>query len=107
MISFTPHTITWTTPQGEATESPEGYPIPGTAGQTKTSPCRFHPQSNKMVKNEDSIESLQVGKIRFPLGAEIPHLYAKVLVTGSEGLVYEGYAKTRNVGQLSGGWIDV
>lgn len=109
MVTLTPNTIYWNALANDAVVDPEtGYMTPGSEGASKESPCRFYPKSNKVFKNEDSTESIQVGKIRIPKNCEVPYVGAKVLVVDSVGgLVYEGLAKTRFDGQLTGGWIEV
>ncbi|RZJ90973.1 MAG: hypothetical protein EOO20_06585 [Chryseobacterium sp.] len=108
MVNLRPHSLKWRTLDGPAGETPEGYPIPGTPGQDVEQPCRFHPDRSKMLKNEDSTEILQVGKIRLSKGDAVPHLWAKVLVIDDAGNeVYSGTVKNRFVGQLSGGWVEV
>lgn len=109
MVSLRPHFLKWRTLDGESTEDPViGYPIPGTPGEDIEQPCRFHPDRSKMLKNEDSTEILQVGKIRLSKGDAVPHLWASVLVVDEAGNeVYSGTVKNRFVGQLSGGWVEV
>ncbi|RZK67654.1 MAG: hypothetical protein EOO95_02240 [Pedobacter sp.] len=108
MVSLRPHILKWRTLDAEAGETAEGYPIPGTRGEEVEQPCRFHPDRSKMLKNEDSTEILQVGKIRLSKGDAVPHLWASVLVHDEAGNeVYSGTVKNRFVGQLSGGWIEV
>lgn len=105
-MTFTPHTITWTTLSGEATTDDNGYPVPGLPGEEIQSPCRYYPTSTKMLKNEDSTEVQQSCKIRFPKGAIIPHQFTSVVVKEGEVELYQGNVKVRNVGQLSGGWVE-
>ncbi|MCX3266543.1 hypothetical protein [Pedobacter agri] len=108
MVNLRPHILKWRTLDGSAGETPEGYPIPGTPGEDVEQPCRFHPDRSKMLKNEDSTEILQVGKIRLSKGDAVPHLWANVLVIDDAGNeVYSGTVKNRFVGQLSGGWVEV
>ncbi|RZM10380.1 MAG: hypothetical protein EOO88_48235 [Pedobacter sp.] len=108
MVNLRPHILKWNAPGTPAGETPEGYPIPGTPGEEVEQPCRFHSDRSKMLKNEDSTEILQVGKIRLSKGDAVPHLWASVLVVDEAGNeVYSGTVKNRFVGQLSGGWVEV
>lgn len=106
-MEFYPHTMTWNTPDGEATEDVNGYLVPGTPGEPRQAKCRFRSSSNKMVKNQDSTESLQVGKIRIASRYDVPHLWANVTVVNGSTQVYQGLVKTRSEGQLSAGWVEV
>lgn len=108
MVTTRPHILKWRTKDGEAGTTAEGYPIPGTPGEEVTTSCRFYPEKSKMLKNEDSSEVMQEGKIRIEKGAAVPHLWASVIVKDLDGiLIYEGLVKNRFVGQLSGGWVEV
>ena len=96
-----PHVMTWEMPDGESQIDPAtGYPMPGATGATVVTDCRFHTTSSKMLRNQDSIEILQVGKIRIPLGSVVPHLWANVVVTSGANAVYSGSCKNRFEGQL-------
>lgn len=107
-LSFRPHLMVWRTPDGESGEDENGYPIPGIPGVVIEQDCRYHPSSAKMLKNEDSTDILQTGKIRLSKGDSVPHLWATIHVVDLEGnSVYSGTVKNRFVGQLSGGWVEV
>jgi len=107
-LSFRPHLMVWRIQDGEAGEDANGYPIPGIPGAVVEQECRYHPSSSKMLKNEDSTDILQTGKIRLSQGDSVPHLWASIhVVTLAGDLVYSGVVKNRFVGQLSGGWVEV
>jgi len=105
MVNLRPHVLKWRTADGEATQRPEGYPIPGAPGEEKQTPCRFHLGSNgatKTFKNEDSTEVLQVGTIRCDVG-EVPQVNQSVKVIDAyNGYVhFEGIIRAVYKGQLS------
>ena len=108
MVNLRPHILKYNAPGTPSGETPEGYPIPEVPGQSIELPCRFHPDRSKLLKNEDSTEILQVGKIRLSKGDNVPALWTPIHVTDLEGNeVYFGIVKNRFVGQLSGGWVEV
>lgn len=95
-MNFRPHTMFWRTPDGEATESPEGYPIPGTPGTEMQTPCRFHDSMGrgKVYRNEDSTETIQVGTIRIDPNVDLPEKGSMVRVVDEDDrLIYEGTVK--------------
>lgn len=98
-----PHLMVWRTQDGEAGETPEGYPIPGNPGQDRQAPCRYHDSNggNKEFKNEDSTVVRQVGTIRCDVG-EIPTSGTIVTVFGDDGnIVFKGPVRDVFKGQLS------
>lgn len=100
MVSLRPHVLKWRTLDGASGETPEGYPIPGTPGEEKEVGCRFHLESSKVYKNEDSTEVAQVGQIRCDVG-EIPQVGQMVQVGEGDYVHFSGIVREVFKGQLS------
>ncbi|WP_231492208.1 hypothetical protein [Pedobacter sp. Leaf170] len=104
MLSLRPHTLKWTTAGGPPTEDPvTGYPIPGTPGEAKEIACRFHLESTKVYKNEDSTESRQIGQVRCDVGT-IPEVGQTIEVVNNQNpsiVHFSGVVRAVFHGQLS------
>jgi hypothetical protein len=103
MVEFRPHILEWTTASSEPAQDPlTGYPIPGTPGEARSVPCRFHLGGTKEFRNEDNTVVKQIGRIRVDEGSEMPVVGQVVTVPGH----FTGQVKDVYKGQLS--WrIDV
>jgi hypothetical protein len=104
MVSFRPHTMIWRTPDGEASESPEGYPIAGTPGEERQTPCRYHDVNGngKVYQNEDSTQRVQVGKIRCDIGEmPIDGQMIEVIDNASGAQMFKGTVKEIYQAQLT------
>lgn len=92
------------TETSEATESSEGYPIPGTPTNYEL-PCRWVSGGSKVYRNEDNTTTTQLGRISFDSGvANYPKAGMEVEVVGHfKGIAKEVYTG----GQLSRWRVDV
>ncbi|RZM22428.1 MAG: hypothetical protein EOO88_29470 [Pedobacter sp.] len=100
-----PHLMTYTTAGIPGGEDPEtGLPLPDQSGEVVEVPCRFHQESSKVYKNEDSTEVAQVGRIRFDAGITVPTVGTIVsvvnLLTGN--VAFNGPIRERYEAQKSG-----
>lgn len=105
MITLRPHILTYTTPGIPGGEDPvTGFPIPDQPGQTVQAPCRFHQDSSKVFKNEDSTEVAQIGRIRLDAGMVVPPVGTEVTVTSvaSGEVQFKGPVRERYEAQMSG-----
>ena len=102
MVNLRPHVLKWRTLDGPAGETPEGYPIPGTPGEDREIGCRFHLESSKVYKNEDSTEVTQVGQIRCDVGI-IPQVgqMIEVIDKTTNYIHFSGIVREVFKGQLS------
>jgi transcription antitermination factor NusG len=100
MVSLRPHILKWRTLDSPSGETPEGYPIPGTPGEDKEIGCRFHLESSKVYKNEDSTEVAQVGQIRCNV-CIIPQVGQMVQVVEGDYVHFSGIVREVFKGQLS------
>lgn len=65
----------------------------GEAGVVVEIPCRFYPGGTKIFKNQDSMDVMQKGTIRFSVGEPMPRKNDEVEVVGLfKGLVQETYS---------------
>jgi hypothetical protein len=89
------------TPGGE---DANGLPLPDHPGNHVSVPCRFHADSSKVYKNEDSTEVSQVGLIMLEAGIDVPPVGTVVTVTDaiSGETQFNGPVRERHVAQLSG-----
>lgn len=103
-MDLRPHILTYSTPGTPGGEDANGFPLPDQPGTTVTIPCRFHADSSKVYKNEDSVEVSQVGRIRLDAGEVVPPVGTHVIVTNkvSGTVQFEGPVRERYEGQLSG-----
>lgn len=88
------HTLIFTskgTPGG--TDPITGYPLPDVPGAVVNVPCRFHQTNTKVLKNEDSTESQQIGRIRVNIGETMPTQYQNIRVIEGDLVHFEGVAK--------------
>ena len=82
MVLDRKHTLTFTLPGTGGGEDPvTGLPLPEVPGSQVAIDCRFHQNSTKVLKNEDSTESLQVGRIRVAIGSVMPKMWQNVVQT--------------------------
>jgi hypothetical protein len=104
MLTFRPHILTYTLPGTPGGEDSQGLPLPDVPGIVVQIPCRFHADSSKVYKNEDSAEVAQVGRIRFDAGIAVPEVGTVVTVTNAAtGVVqFHGPVRERYEAQLSG-----
>lgn len=104
MLTRRPHILTYTTPGIPGGMDGNGFPLPDQPGAVVQVPCRFHQESSKVFKNEDSTETAQVGRIRLDPGAVVPKVGTVVTVTNlSNGAVqFKGPVRERYEAQLSG-----
>lgn len=104
MFTTRPHILTYTTPGIPGGEDGNGFPLPDQPGDIVTVPCRFHQDSSKVFKNEDSTEVAQVGRIRLDAGVAVPIVGTVVTVTSTESgaVQFSGPVRERYEGQLSG-----
>lgn len=59
-----PHTLSFQLPGTPGGQDDDGLPTEGTPGLVIQYPCRFHLESSKVFKNQDSTEVAQIGTIR-------------------------------------------
>ena len=91
MVLDRKHTLTFTLPGTGGGEDPEnGQPIPETPGAPVSIDCRFHQNNTKVLKNEDSTESLQVGRIRVAIGSVMPKMWQNVVVSEGDIVHFSG-----------------
>jgi hypothetical protein len=95
MKLFRPHTLSFTTGGTPPGQDADGLPTEGTPGVTVTMPCRFHLGGSKVFRNQDSTESLQIGRIRIDDGLELPSVGQEITVTDNRdsGVVFNGPVK--------------
>lgn len=104
MFKRRPHIMTYDLPGIPGGEDDNGYPLPDVPGQSVNVPCRFHQDSSKVFKNEDSTESVQVGRIRLDAGVVVPEVGTMVVVTNAESgkVQFSGPVRERYEAQMSG-----
>jgi hypothetical protein len=104
MITKRPHILTYTTAGITGGEDENGFPIEGTPGELVSVPCRFHQDSSKVFKNEDSTETAQVGRIRLDAGVAVPEVGTDVTVVNARSLAvqFKGKVRERYEAQMSG-----
>jgi len=108
MDLFRPAILSWTTPGTPGGEDENGFPIPEIPGVLVQVPARFVSGGTKTFKNEDSIEVVQNGRIRFDAGGTVPLKYQIVRVTEGDRVHFEGPAMEIYTGGHLKGWrIDV
>lgn len=90
--------MNWVTAGTAGGEDPvTGYPLPGTPGEARSTPCHFQLGGVRVFKNQDNTEVQQIGRIRLDAGVELPEVGSIVEVVGQfSGLVRDVYR-----GQLS------
>jgi hypothetical protein len=94
MVLERKHTLIFTLPgTGGGFDEVTGFPIPETLGPEVRVECRFHQNSTKVLKNEDSTESQQVGRIRVAIGALMPRQWQNIRVVEGDLVHYEGTAR--------------
>ncbi|AMR34137.1 hypothetical protein A0256_23145 [Mucilaginibacter sp. PAMC 26640] len=102
-MEFKPHTLTYRLPGIPGGIDASGFPLPDQPGELVQIPCRFHADSSKVFKNEDSTEVDQVGRIRLNPGDIVPAVGTIVTVTNDTGEVqFTGPVRERYEAQLSG-----
>lgn len=102
-MDFRPHTLKYNAPGISQGDDEYGYPLPDLPCEVIIVPCRFHQDSSKVFKNEDSTETQQVGRIRLDSGVIIPQVGTDVTVTNQDGIVqFKGPVRERYEGQMSG-----
>ncbi|MEO6522243.1 MAG: hypothetical protein ABIN91_11235 [Mucilaginibacter sp.] len=103
MVNFKPHTLSYTTPGTPGGEDSNGFPLPDQPGTAVSVPCRFHADSSKVFKNEDSTEVNQIGRIRLDAGVTVPAVGAIVIVADhAGGIQFTGPVRERYEAQMSG-----
>ena len=91
MVLDRKHTLTFNLPGTGGGEDPvTGLPLPEVPGEAVQVACRFHQNSTKVLKNEDSTESLQVGRIRVAIGSVMPKMWQNVVVTEGDLVHFSG-----------------
>jgi hypothetical protein len=84
---FRPHTLSFQLPGTPGGQDDDGLPTEGTPGLVIQYPCRFHSESSKVFKNQDSTEVAQVGTIRLDVVDLLPTPGQTVSVTdGRNGM---------------------
>jgi len=101
-MELKPHTLTYTLPGTSGGQDANGFPLPDAEGQAVSVECRFHADSSKIYKNEDSTEVAQVGRIRLNAGVAVPAVGTIVTITNANGIQFEGPVRERYEGQMSG-----
>lgn len=98
-----PHTLSFQLPGTPGGQDEDGLPTEGTPGLVIQYLCRFHSESSKVFKNQDSTEVAQVGSIRLDVVDHLPKVGEVVTVTdnrnGNElftGPVRESYPAQRS-----------
>ena len=109
MVLERKHTLIFTLPGTGGGEDPvTGFPIPEVPGAEVQVECRFHQSSSKLLKNEDSTESQQVGRIRVAIGAPMPRQWQNIRVVEGDVVHYSGAARyVDKTGTLLSWRIDV
>lgn len=104
MVSFRPHTLTFTTVGTSGGQDDNGFPLPDQSGATVQIPCRFVAGGTKVYKNEDSTEILQKGRIRIDAGLDAPIVGQEVTVTMGEDTLFKGPIMEAYKGGQLGSW---
>ena len=99
------HVMAWTGEGSPPTEDENGFPVPGSPGESYTAACRyenFRGGSTKSWQNKKNETVLQRGTVFVKKGEILPKKFETVTVTDPDGVVvFEGELLNVYKGQLN------
>lgn len=105
MVKQYPHILQWLTEGTPPSEDENGFPIPGTPGETLEAKCRY--ENWKGEKREfigaDGATILQKGIIYIKFGELVPERFQTLTVIGKDGVdvIFEGVALNSYKAQMN------